>query len=53
MAANDGESVRILKRGITLAGAGARHNEQQDRDFDLLFGSDAAAERIAAYRNRK
>ena len=50
---NDRDSIRILKRGIALAAAGERHNEQQDRDFDVLLGSAAAAERIGAYRNRR
>lgn len=51
-AANDPDSLRVLKRGIALATLGVRESEQQDRDFDALLGSDAAAARIAGYRNR-
>lgn len=51
-AANDRDSLRVLKRSIALASEGARQNEQQDRDFDALLGASAMAERVAAYRNR-
>ncbi|MEA3064914.1 MAG: hypothetical protein QOJ27_1360, partial [Sphingomonadales bacterium] len=48
--ANSGESVAVLKRAIGLAGAGHRRDEEQDRRFDSMFGSDDLRERLAALR---
>jgi enoyl-CoA hydratase/carnithine racemase len=50
--ANDPASLRTLKRSVRLAAEGVRTDEQQDREFDSLLGSDAVAQRIAAYRSR-
>lgn len=51
--ANEPASLRVLKSGLRLASAGAIRDERQDRDFDALFGSEALARRLAAYRSRK
>ncbi len=53
IAANDAESLNVLKRGIQLAAAGTREDEGQDRVFDVLLGSDALAGRLDAHRRRK
>lgn len=45
-------SHRILKRGIALAAAGTRSDEDQDRDFDDLIASDEFAGRLAGARQR-
>ncbi len=50
MAANDPDSLRVLKRGIALAGAGVVSDPEQDRSFDALLGSDALVQRLAALR---
>jgi hypothetical protein len=52
MAANDPVSLRVLKRGIALAAAGVVSNEEQDRSFDALLGSDALVRRLEALRSR-
>lgn len=53
IAANDPESLRALKRSIGLAAAGIRQDDEQDRLFDALLGSDALTERLRAYRERR
>lgn len=53
MAAGDGESLGVLKRGIALAANAVVRNEQQDRDFDALLGAPAAQERADAYRGKR
>ncbi|HEX8442949.1 MAG TPA: enoyl-CoA hydratase-related protein [Allosphingosinicella sp.] len=50
MAANDPDSLRVLKRGIRLAAAGVEHDAEQDRSFDALLGSDALTRRLGALR---
>ena len=52
MAANDADSLRVLKRGIALAAAGVVSDAEQDRSFDALLGSDALAARLEALRSR-
>ena len=52
MASNDAASLATLKRGIALAAQGIARNEEQDRRFDDLLGSEALAARLAAHRNR-
>jgi enoyl-CoA hydratase/carnithine racemase len=52
IASNDGDSLAVLKRGIALAAEGVAHDEEQDRSFDDLLGSEALAARLAAHRNR-
>jgi enoyl-CoA hydratase/carnithine racemase len=49
---NDRESLAILKRSIALAERGKVTDEDQDRAFDQLLGSDALHERLLAYRSR-
>lgn len=51
--ANDPESLRTLKRGIGLADEGVRSDQEQDRAFDALLGSDALFERLSAHRRRR
>lgn len=53
VAANEPRSLRTLKRGIALAGAGTAQDDEQDRVFDDLLGSDALFERLAAHRSRR
>lgn len=53
IAANDLESLRTLKTAIRLAAASVVQDDGQDRAFDDLLGSDALAERLQAYRNRR
>ncbi|HEX8533086.1 MAG TPA: enoyl-CoA hydratase-related protein [Allosphingosinicella sp.] len=53
IAANAPQSLRTLKRGIALAAAGAARDEEQDRVFDHLLGSDALFDRLAAHRSRR
>lgn len=43
----DPASVAMLKRGISLALQGTSQDEEQDRRFDALLGSDALAERLS------
>jgi enoyl-CoA hydratase/carnithine racemase len=50
MAANDPDSLRVLKRGIQLAATGVEHDTEQDRSFDALLGSDALTRRLDALR---
>jgi enoyl-CoA hydratase/carnithine racemase len=47
---NSGESIAVLKRAIRLAGEGTVHDEDQDRSFDLLFGSSDFRSRLEALR---
>lgn len=53
IAANEPQSLLTLKRGIALAAAGVAKNEEQDRVFDSLLGSEALFERLATYRSRR
>lgn len=50
MAANDPDSLRVLKRGIRLAAAGIQRDAEQDRSFDALLGSEAMTRRLQALR---
>jgi enoyl-CoA hydratase/carnithine racemase len=50
MAANDPDSLRVLKRGIRLAATGVVHDAEQDRSFDALLGSEALTRRLEALR---
>lgn len=50
--ANDGESLRVLKRGIALAAAGRASDPEQDRLFDLMLGGEALQARLASHRGR-
>ncbi len=51
--ANSADSIAALKRGIRLAVEGAADDEEQDRRFDALFGSDGFRERLEALRPRR
>ena len=51
--ANDGDSLSALKRAIRLAASGVESDEEQNRLFDDLLGSDALFERLAARRERR
>jgi enoyl-CoA hydratase/carnithine racemase len=51
--ANSGESIAVLKRAIRLAGDGIVRDEEQDRRFDALFGTEDFQERLAALRPRR
>ena len=53
IAANDGASLRTLKRAVRLAASGVESDKEQDRLFDELLGSDAMFERLAAHRERR
>jgi enoyl-CoA hydratase/carnithine racemase len=53
IAENDAESLRTLKRSIDLAVSGAMQDDEQDRRFDDLLGSDALFERLGRYGRRK
>ena len=46
--ANDGESLKVLKRAIGLG----RTDRDQDARFDILFGNDALARRLEALRRK-
>ncbi|HEX6376667.1 MAG TPA: enoyl-CoA hydratase/isomerase family protein [Allosphingosinicella sp.] len=48
--ANSGDSIAVLKRGIRYAAKGIERDDEQDRRFDALFGSDGFRERLAALR---
>jgi enoyl-CoA hydratase/carnithine racemase len=48
--ANSADSIAALKAGIRLAVGGAAGDEEQDRRFDALFGSDGFRERLEALR---
>ena len=50
--ANDPASIAALKRGVRLAAGGVTSDTRQDDSFDALLGSDALADRLAAYRSR-
>lgn len=50
MAACDPNSLRVLKRGIRLAGTGVAQDDEQDRNFDALLGSEALTRRLEALR---
>lgn len=52
LAANDRASLSALKRSIRLAAAGTEQDDEQDRLFDALLGSEALVERLRAYRER-
>jgi enoyl-CoA hydratase/carnithine racemase len=52
IAANDPDSLEVLKKAIGLASAGIRRDEGLDRAFEDLLGSDALAERLRTYRGR-
>ena len=53
VAANDPESLRVLKKAVRLASLGTSRDEGQDRAFELLLGSEAVTERLAAHRSRR
>ena len=53
IAANQQQSLKILKRAIHLAGRGVLQDDEQDGVFDHLLGSDALFERLSAHRNRR
>ena len=53
IAGNDAGSLTTLKRAIRLAGRGVGQDDEQDRVFDALLGSEELAERLAAHRRRK
>jgi enoyl-CoA hydratase/carnithine racemase len=53
IAANAPDSLRTLKRGIRLAALGRAEDEEQDRTFDDLLGSEALFERLAQHRGRR
>lgn len=53
IAANDPESLASLKRAVRLAAHGVDRDDEQDRMFDALLGSDALAERLKAHRERR
>jgi enoyl-CoA hydratase/carnithine racemase len=50
MAACDADSLRVLKRGIRLAGIGVARDDEQDRRFDALLGSQVLTHRLEALR---
>jgi enoyl-CoA hydratase/carnithine racemase len=50
--AADPQSLATLKRAIRLAGDGVRVDPEQDRRFDVLLGSEAAALRLEALRRK-
>lgn len=51
--ANDPASIATLKQGVRLAAAGIAQDDEQDRVFEELLGSDALAERLQAHRKRR
>lgn len=53
IAANDRDSLRMLKEGIAMAARGIASDEGRDRAFEDLLGSEALAVRLAAYRDRR
>ena len=53
IAANDPASLTTLKRAVRLAVHGIGQDDEQDRAFDDLLGSDALAERLRAHRERR
>jgi len=48
--ANSRDSVAVLKRAVRLAASGVESDEEQDRSFDALFGSDGLRDRLTALR---
>ncbi len=52
IAAGSAASHRTLKRGIALAARGIARDDEQDKEFDDLLGSEDFAERLAAARRR-
>ena len=52
IAANDPDSLRVLKRGIARAAQGLRSDDAQEGAFDDLLGSEALAARLDAHRKR-
>ncbi|HEX8401143.1 MAG TPA: enoyl-CoA hydratase-related protein [Allosphingosinicella sp.] len=50
IAANDPDSLRVLKRGIRLAETGLATDAEQDGSFDALLGSQALTDRLATLR---
>lgn len=50
IAANDPDSLRVLKRGIGLAAAAIAQDPEQDRSFDRLLGSQSLSERLQTMR---
>ena len=52
IAANELQSLHTLKRSIRLASRGILQDDEQDRVFDALLGSDALFDRLAAHRSR-
>lgn len=53
IAGNELQSLRTLKRSLRLASRNVLQDDEQDRTFDDLLGSDALFERLAAHRKRK
>jgi enoyl-CoA hydratase/carnithine racemase len=49
---NELQSLRTLKRSIRLASRNILQEDEQDRTFDDLLGSDALFDRLAAHRRR-
>ncbi len=43
-------SIATLKRGVCLASAGIGQDDEQDRRFDAMLGSDEMADRLLALR---
>ena len=52
IAANDSESLRVLKLAIRRAADGVRQDESLDRRFDELVAGDALARRLEALRRK-
>lgn len=53
VAASGAATLDVLKRGVGLAAAGAAQNQEQDRAFDELLGSELLFERLEAHRSRR
>ncbi len=53
VAASGAASLDVLKRGVGLAAAGVAQNQEQDRAFDALLGSELLFERLEAHRSRR
>jgi len=52
IAGNELQSLKTLKRSIRLASRNILQDDEQDRAFDDLLGSDALFNRLAAHRKR-
>ena len=52
IAANDGESLKVLKQAIRLAAGGVRRDDSMDRRFDELVAGEALAGRLEALRRK-